>query len=199
MADILIVEDGANERERLIKLFQHASYSVRSAESVEEAERLLTVDQFRLAILDMGLGDKSGSYLFELITRSGKIPYVMILTGNPSVHLKQRFLDEGAAAYIVKASPAAENESLLGTVRSLLGTALVETASGIPLADFLRDYISASSRELFLDSDNRIPVCSKCGATEFIVCFTHKTQLPPIVEGKVMCAACNAEMNPEVG
>ena len=116
MKDILIVEDGLHERERLRKLFCEANFSVASAESVGEAEKLLSIEQFRLVILDIGLGDKSGSYLFQSIKRSGQVSFVVILTGNPSIHLKQRFLDEGAAAYIVKASAAAENEALLDRI-----------------------------------------------------------------------------------
>ncbi len=199
MRDIIIVEDGFHERERLQKLFSTANYSVTSAESAQEAERLLGREQYRLAVLDIGLGDKSGSYLFELMKRSSVVPYILILTGNPSVHLKQRFLDEGAAAYIVKASAGAENEALLNLVRSLLGEAEGENSSGIPLADFLKLYVNQSSRELFLDADNEVSACTKCGGNSFVVSFSHKTQLPPLVEGKVVCAQCNQEMDPKVG
>lgn len=199
MRDILIVEDGLHERERLEKLFSGAGFSVSSAESVQEAERLLNIDQFRLAVLDIGLGDKSGSYLFELMKRTSMVPFVIILTGNPSVHLKQRFLDEGAAAYVVKASQNAENEPLLETVTSLLGTAEVVSVSGIPLTEFIRTYVTQSSRELFLDSESQIPPCQRCGKVEYLVSFNHKTQLPPIVEGRVICAGCHQEMDPKVG
>ena len=199
MRDILIVEDGLHERERLKRLFTGAKFSIHSAESAEEAEKLLNIEQFRLAILDIGLGDKSGTYLFELMRRPGKIPYIIILTGNPSIHLKQRFLDEGAAAYIVKASAASENDSLLDTVRGFLGTAELSKSDGIPLADFLRLYLSESSRGLFFDSDSQIPACGNCGSHDFVVSFSHKTQLPPRVEGRVVCSGCGYEMNPEVG
>ncbi len=199
MQDILIVEDGLHERERLTKLFSGANFTVSAAENVRDAERLLRIDEFRLVVLDIGLGDKSGSHLFELIRRSGRNPYIIVLTGNPSIHLKQRFLEEGAVAYIVKASPQAENDSLLESVRSLLGTAEVKNITGISLVDFLRQYLSDASRELFLDSQNQIAPCSHCGSSDFIVTFAHKTQLPPIVEGKILCAHCHGEMDPEVG
>lgn len=199
MMDILVVEDGLHERERLKRLFSAASFSVATAESVREAERLLRHDDFRLVVLDVGLGDKSGSYLFELIKRSGKSPYVVVLTGNPSLHLKQRFIEEGAVAYIVKASPQAENDSLLETVQSLLGAGEVQSISGIPLDEFLRQYINPASRELFLDVNNEITSCAGCGANEFLVTFAHKTQLPPLIEGRVICAKCNVEMDPKVG
>lgn len=199
MRDILIVEDGLHERERLEKLFRNSNYSVSCAESVHEAERLLRFEQFRLAILDINLGDKSGSHLFEQIKRSRRVPYVIMLTGNPSIHLKQRFLDEGASAYIVKASPEASNEALLERVRALLGSAQLESITGIPLDDFLKLYVNQDSRELFLDVDGRAPTCSSCGSADFVVTFAHRAQLPPIVEGNVICMACGAPMDPEVG
>ncbi len=199
MRDILIVEDGLHERERLKKLFSGAHFTVNTAESVQEAERLLGMDEFRLVILDIGLGDKSGSFLFESLKRSRRVPYVIVLTGNPSIHLKQRFLDQGAAAYVVKASPQAENDTLLETVKGLLGNVELSARSGIPLGDFLQLYLSQSSRELFLDEHNHIAPCVQCGTNNFIVTFSHKTQLPPVIEGQVICAECGQEMDLEVG
>lgn len=125
MQDILIVEDSPIERNRLEGLFCGAGFSVSAAESVQEAEALLESSQFRLAVLDVGLGDKSGSYLFESLVRSGEISFIVIFTGNPSVHLKQRFLDAGAVSYVAKASTAASSENFLHLVYSLLGAPAV--------------------------------------------------------------------------
>lgn len=199
MRDILIVEDGLHERERLEKLFSSNNYRVSAVESVTEAERLLQYEQFRLGILDIGLGDKSGSHLFDQIKRSGRVNYVIMFTGNPSVHLKQRFLDEGAVDYIVKASPDAQNEALLERVKSLLGSAEVTAPTGISLSDFLNLYVDEASRDFFLDQSSESIVCGSCGSQEFVVTFNHKPQLPPLVEGKVVCSSCGTEMNPEVG
>lgn len=199
MQDILIVEDGRNERERLQRIFASDGYRVSAAESAQEAETLLARETFRLAILDIGLADKSGSYLFDVMRRAGKIPFVIILTGNPSIHLKQRFLDEGAVAYIVKASSAAGNESLLDHVRGLLGPSNARGPSGIPLADFLALYAEDGTRELFFDDERQLPKCSECGASEFLVTFEHKTQIPPLIEGRVICAQCQREFDPKVG
>ena len=67
MQDILIVEDGLHERERLTRLFSAANFSVSCAENAEEAEKLLGTIKFRLVVLDIGLEDKSGSHLFQQI------------------------------------------------------------------------------------------------------------------------------------
>lgn len=198
MRDILVVEDGRQERERLEKLFKQAKFSVSTAQNAEEAERLLALEQFRVVFLDIELGGKSGSYVFELIKRSGYSPYVIILTGNPSLHLKQRFLEEGATAYVVKATKGAENQTLLEQVHSLIGSGQPEAASGMPLGEFLKYYVNESSRELFLDEHGDFPPCGHCGAREYLVSFAHKTQLPPVVEGVVICALCKRQMDLEV-
>ncbi len=199
MRDILIVEDGKKDRERLEKVFTAEGYSVVACENVTDAEKHLEHDEFRLAILDIGLSDKSGSYLFGNIKRRGKVSYIIIFTGNPSVHLKQRFMDEGAVDYIVKGSPQAQNDQILARVKELLGSAEKRQHDGIDLEYFLNTHVAESSRKLFLGMDNCFPDCTKCGARKYVVTFTQKEQLPPDVTGLVVCAACGTAMDPTVG
>jgi len=198
MKDILIVEDGSQERERLAKLFSSAGYSVRACESVKDAEAALAGDSYRLAILDIGLNDKSGSYLFGAIKRSGKVPYVVSFTGNPSVHLKQRFKDEGAVDYIVKGSAEALGEAFLNRIREILGTAQLAAVHGMDLDEFLRTQVEESSRRLFLDADNNLPECPRCRARRYVVTFARRPQVPPELVGEVVCAACGTAMDPEI-
>jgi DNA-binding response OmpR family regulator len=198
MKDILIVEDGKIERERLQVLFSNAGYQVEVCESVSAAEQVLGTDRFRLAILDIGLGDKSGSYLFHLLRTQSAASYVIIFTGNPSVHLKQRFLDEGAVDYIVKASVGAKSENFLARVRDLLGEPSGESShAGIPFALFL-ETLDERSRSLFLDAAMEIPACSKCGGSEYQLVFHHQTQMPPEVVGKICCQKCGTLLDPEI-
>lgn len=199
MKDILIVEDGAQERERLTQLFTGAGYAVRACHSVADAEAALAGEAYRLAILDIGLNDKSGSYLFGTIKRSGRVPYVVIFTGNPSVHLKQRFLSEGAVDYIVKGSAEAHGDALLGRVAEILGAAQARVVQGIDLEEFLRTQVAEESRRLFLDADNNLPECSRCRARTYVVTFARRPQIPPELVGEVVCAVCGASMDPEVG
>lgn len=198
MKDILIVEDGAPERERLIKLFRTEGYVVVGCESVKDAEEALRNDTYRLAILDIGLNDKSGSYLFGTIKRTGRVPYVVIFTGNPSVHLKQRFIEEGAVDYIVKGSPQAQSEAFLNRVRELLGVAQTTTIEGVQLEDFLRLHVAEASRSLFLDADNALPECSGCRSRNYVVTFSRRPQVPPELIGDVICATCGLPMDPKI-
>lgn len=199
MKDILIVEDGIKERERLKLLFVNAGYSVTACETVTEAEETLKNNSFRLAILDIGLSDKSGSYLFNTIKRISKVNFIIIFTGNPSVHLKQRFIDEGATDYIVKASAEAQNERFLGRVTEIIGKAEKENYEGIDLPEFLSKYVNSASKKLFYDSGDKLTNCKNCGSNEYKVIFNHKTQMPPDISGQVICVACKAVMDPDIG
>jgi len=198
MKDILIVEDGRQERERLEKLFSGAGYSVVASESVGEAERHLEKERFRLAILDIGLTDKSGSYLFHMIKKAGRAGDIIIFTGNPSVHLKQRFIEEGAVDYIVKATSEAQNETFLARIKEIIGEPHGVSCEGIELRTFLEKYIADTSRQLFLDMDNSFPKCAACGGQNYLVSFSHQTQMPPEIAGLVVCAACGKPMDPEI-
>ena len=198
MKDILIVEDGRQERQRLEKLFSGAGYAVAAAESVGEAEALLARDQFRLAVLDIGLGDKSGSYLFGVIRRGAKAAEVIVFTGNPSVHLRHRFISEGAADYIVKGTGQAGNEQFLSRVKEIIGDPQGPSMEGLPLDDFLERYVAPTSRKLFLDMDDSYPKCSECGSQAYIVTFQHQPQMPPEINGLVICSACAKPMDPEI-
>lgn len=197
MKDIIVIEDGRQEREWLSDLFTQAGYQVTACEGATEAEHALKLDRYRLAFIDIGLNDRSGSLLFHDLKRSGESTILVILTGNPSVHLKKRFIEEGAADYIVKASPAARGPALLARVGELIGAPASITDSGIPLEEFLSRYVTPSSRALFLDRSDKIPKC-RCGACAFRVKFDHKTQLPPELFGVVVCELCGAEMSGEI-
>lgn len=199
MKDILVVEDGVKERERLRNLFTKEGYKVSACESVGEAEEELKTQNFRLAILDIGLSDKSGSYLFNSIKRLNKVTYIIIFTGNPSVHLKQRFIEEGATDYIVKASAEAQNDRFLSRVKEIIGAPEKQEIEGIDLNTFISKYLADSSRNLFFEEGDKFPACKKCGSKEYRVVFNNKTQMPPEVVGQVVCVDCNNLMDPDIG
>lgn len=199
MKDILVVEDQDNARERLINLFTDAGYAVHGCRTVTEAEDALKHHEFRLGFLDIGLEDKSGSYLFNSLKTTKRVSYIIIFTGNPSVHLKQRFLSEGATDYIVKGSSEAADQYLLSKVKEIIGTSQGQKVLGMELTEFLNAYVDESSRKLFYESDNTLPECSSCGSRTYIVTFSHEPQVPPEVTGKVLCSACNAPLDPDLG
>lgn len=200
MPDILIVEDGLKERERLEQLFLKADYTVNAVDTASKAESLLDLKQYRLCLLDIGLSDKSGSLLFDQIIRKSPKPLVLILTGNPSVYLKQKFIEEGAAGFILKGSAEAESKNLLNTIQSLLGSSSSsKDVLSIELEEFLKLYIPEISEDFFLNEKGNVKACSACSGTNIIVRFSHKTQLPPLVEGEVVCQSCSEPYDIKVG
>lgn len=198
MKDILIVEDQEAERLRLQQLFIGGGYTVEVAESVTKAEELLSRTKFRLSFLDIGLGDKSGSNLFHQLKKTGSAPYIIIYTGNPSVHLKQRFIADGAVDYIIKGSSQAGSEKLLARVKEIIGETAAVAADGMPLSDFLNSWIDPGSKKLFLNMDGSIPKCTNCGSTNYVVTFKGIHQIPPDISGKVKCSGCAKELDPEI-
>ena len=199
MKDILVVEDGKSERDRLQKLFTDAGYGVDVCESVGEAEKAVQRETYRLAVLDIGLNDKSGSLLFTALRRGDRVTYIVIFTGNPSIHLKQRFLNEGAVDYIVKGSAAAQSDTFLSRIRDILGgSAISADQLGLPLEEFLRRCVTPVSRGLFLAGDGTVPSCQKCSSQSYVVTFASQPQVPPGVIGVVVCAQCGSAMDPEI-
>lgn len=198
MKDILVVEDGAAERQRLFELFTNAGYSVVACESVGEAERAIAENGFRLAIVDIGLNDRSGSQLFHTIARVGKVQYTIIFTGNPSIHLKERFISEGAVDYIIKGSTQAQNDAFLDRVKELIGVSLGGGTEGVPLQQFLDSFVQPASRAMFLEEDGGFPTCKRCKSNSFVVTFKHEAQVPPNISGLVVCSNCGLPLDPEV-
>lgn len=200
MKDIIIVEDRSSERERLQKLFEGAEYETIACASVAEAQQSFKQGGFRLAILDIGLDDRSGSFLFHEIRTNHSDCEVIIFTGNPSVHLKQRFLQEGAVDYIVKGTHEAQGPSFLARVRSLIGAGGNRRPSGLPLQEFVERCLSRESKPMFRGKEEGSePRCEKCDADTFTVVFNHENQFPPHVNGIVQCAQCGQRLEPRIG
>jgi DNA-binding response OmpR family regulator len=200
MIDIMIVEDNPIERERLSALLSESGYSVVARDRADEAEKILTEDTVRLAILDIGLIDRSGSSLFASLKASGRVSKVIIMTGNPSVSLKQRLLAEGASAYLIKGSVAAQPFNLMTLVEELIGApsrSQNQGLKGIPLTEFLDRCVANDKRGLFVDAHGQLLRCS-CGNDSFVVVFDTKPQCPPEVVGVVTCVSCGLPLDPVV-
>ena len=195
MSHILVVEDNVRESERLCRLFSDDGYLVTAVSSAQEAEKELVSNRFFLVFLDISLSDKSGTYLVDLIKATTPSPHIVIQTGNPSVHLKQRFLEQGVSAYIVKATPEAKGEEILAIVRRLQLEPQTEKLGreyGIELQVFLDKCLPSESHGLILSSDRKPSACTSCGSREYMVKFSDAELLPPSVHGKITCKKCGA-------
>ncbi|MBR5536380.1 MAG: response regulator transcription factor [Clostridia bacterium] len=113
---ILLVEDEANIRNLVSAMLESAGYQVLSAGTCATAKVLYGSHRPDLIILDLGLPDRDGRTLLELVRRESATP-VIVLSARSDEQDKVEALDMGANDYITKPFGSAE---LLARVRSAL-------------------------------------------------------------------------------
>lgn len=114
---VLIVEDDPILADGLMRILRQASHVVTHEDNGQRADHLLTVQQFDLVILDMGLPDMEGSEVLRRLRRRGvKVP-VLVLTARDKVEDRVQGLDFGADDYLAKPFDLLELEA---RIRALL-------------------------------------------------------------------------------
>jgi len=99
---ILLVEDNQELATWLAKLLRNSNFAVDCVFDGEDADHVLSVNQYDLAIVDLALPGMDGlQVLRRLRHRGSKLP-VIILTANGSLDGRVTGLDEGADDYIAK-------------------------------------------------------------------------------------------------
>lgn len=101
-ARILIVDDDPSIRMTLKEVLARESYQVFSAESGEEALRLLHGAGFDLALLDLKMNGMDGLSLMREIRRRAPSTGVIMLTGYATLESAIGALREGAHDYLLK-------------------------------------------------------------------------------------------------
>lgn len=114
---ILLVEDDPVLADGLTRILRRSNHVVTHEDNGKRADHLLTVQQFDLVVLDMGLPEMDGSeVLRRLRHRNVKVP-VLILTARDTVEDRVQGLDFGADDYLVKPFDLPELEA---RIRALL-------------------------------------------------------------------------------
>lgn len=116
---VLIVDDEKTTRSGLAALLESDAVVVRTASTMEEAERLLKTETFDLVITDLRLTGTVGAEGFELISqikaRTPETPVVLFTAyGSPEIEREAR--ERGAADYWEKTIPI---PALIEKVRAL--------------------------------------------------------------------------------
>lgn len=117
---ILIAEDSITTRTLLKNVFESAGYSVRSAADGAEAFAALQVQGFDLLVSDVDMPGLNGFDLTAKLRADralSELPVVLV-TGLESAQDRERGLDVGANAYIVKSS--FDQSNLLEVVERLI-------------------------------------------------------------------------------
>ncbi len=118
---ILVVEDSITSRTLLKNILEASGFEVKTAVDGLEAFTILRTEPFDLVVSDVDMPRMNGFDLTERIRgdrRFSEIPVVLV-TALESREDRERGVDVGANAYIVKSS--FDQENLLGIIRRLLG------------------------------------------------------------------------------
>jgi two-component system response regulator PhoP len=99
---LLIVEDDAALRKSLASNLREQGYTVDEAGDAAEGEYFAAEFAITLAIIDLGLPDRSGTELIEKLRRDGRDFPVLILTARDHWEDKVKGLNAGADDYVVK-------------------------------------------------------------------------------------------------
>jgi two-component system response regulator PhoP len=99
---LLIVEDDASLRSSLAGSLRESGYTVDEAATASEGEYFAGEFAVQLAIVDLGLPDRSGVDLVKRLRAAGHVFPVLILTAREHWQDKVTGLNAGADDYVVK-------------------------------------------------------------------------------------------------
>jgi DNA-binding response OmpR family regulator len=99
---LLLVEDTLDVAEAIVASFSRRGDAVDHARSVGEAEDMIAIQEYDVAILDIGLPDGSGRDVLRTLRTAGRRTLVLMLTAQSGVDDRVSALDGGADDYLVK-------------------------------------------------------------------------------------------------
>ena len=115
---ILIVEDEAVVRNLLSEIFTRRKCQVRCAQSLAEAETLLTSDSFDLMMLDLRLPDGDGQRFLERVATLPEHPLVVMVTGYGTIESAVGCMRAGAFDYVLKPFSPSQIDIILKKAQS---------------------------------------------------------------------------------
>lgn len=99
---VLIVEDEPVVRNLQTEIFTRRKFTVSSAETLAQAEALLTRESFDLVMLDIRLPDGDGQQFLERLATLPERPLVVMVTGYGSIESAVSCMRAGAFDYVLK-------------------------------------------------------------------------------------------------
>jgi two-component system, OmpR family, copper resistance phosphate regulon response regulator CusR len=151
---ILVVEDEKKLANALQKGLAAEEYSVKVANTGEEAFFLVSTERFDILLIDIMLPGRDGIEILKALRQKGFASPVLILTSKDAIEDRVRGLEAGADDYLVK--PFAFPELLARIQAIARRTNVREAVFMLKLADLemdkLRHTVSREGRELTLTS-----------------------------------------------
>lgn len=151
MADILLVEDDTTLSLGIVYSLEKEGYSVEKANTVADAKKIISSQEFDIIILDVGLPDGNGFELCEFIRRDKTTPVLFLSAEDEEVNIVMG-LDMGGDDYITKPFRINELLSRIKAVlrrynKSIVGQSL---KSGDLRVDLLQNKVFIKDKEVFL-------------------------------------------------
>jgi two-component system KDP operon response regulator KdpE len=151
-AKVLTVEDDTHIRRLLRAALQRADYEVLEASAAREALSLIEIEHPDVVLLDLGLPDRDGLELIQLIRARSKAT-ILVVSARENSEEKVAALDLGADDYITKPF---DTEELLARVRTSLRHRLSDEGStpilalGAVVIDLERRRVQRDGEEVHL-------------------------------------------------
>ncbi len=140
---LLLVEDNPQLSDWLSRLLRQSGYAVDCVADGEDADHLLSVQDYALVILDLALPQLDGMQVLRRLRERGSQVPVIILTANASLDGRVKGLDLGADDYLAKPFEMAELEA---RIRVQLRRASDRSSSLLALGDLTLDTKSRQFR-----------------------------------------------------
>jgi two-component system, cell cycle sensor histidine kinase and response regulator CckA len=154
---ILIADDEPRFCESLRLLLDGHGYDILTSTSGREAQQLLSIHQFDLALLDLAIPDVDGLQLMDYINLHCPDTSVVVITGNSSLDAAVSALRKGAYDYIRKPFPY---EELLTTIQNTLNQKKLELEKNeiykkLELSEDRYRYLVQNSPDIIYTLDSR--------------------------------------------
>jgi two-component system response regulator PhoP len=148
---LLIIEDDAALRESLASNLRAQGFTVDEAGDAGEGEYFASEFAVTLAIVDLGLPDRSGTELIEKLRSDGKSFPILILTARDHWEDKVRGLNAGADDYVVKPFNLDELSARINALlRRAAGQARAVITRGPVALDTLSKEVKVEGRDVEL-------------------------------------------------
>lgn len=144
---LLLVEDDAILRDGLARSLQQSGYAVDSTANGIEANHILSVQDYDLLVLDLGLQARDGLEVLGKFRSHNKSTPVLIITARDSITDRVGGLDLGADDYLTKPFELAEFEA---RVRALLRRGLGAHSNQVAIGELRLDL---NGRRAYLAED----------------------------------------------
>ncbi len=133
---ILLVEDAADIAQAIAAALTRRGDAVDHAGTIAAARDLIAVQDYDIAILDIGLPDGSGTDVLAALRGAGKATPVLMLSARTRIDDRVSALDSGADDYLVKPFDLRELEA---RIRALVRRQGEDRAGVIEFADLSFD------------------------------------------------------------